>query len=446
MAVFCYNWRMRLPRTTLYFFCFYTLTLAVFLLPNHDFQDLEAASLTPEQRIRLQSQLDTLEKEIDDQQAILDAKRNERVSLERDVSILTAQITQAKLAIRARDLTIQGLAADIKAKEKTIGVLSDRIDQEKTYVAELLNRESEIYASSPLEIYLTKRSLSSLFEDADHFGAIREALRASYAKIGEDRKATQIARDALQDKKDEQTQLLSIQKLQQKRLVEQEAEKKKILAVTKGVEANYQAVLKDKTQSANAIRAQLFQLQGSAAIPFGKALEYAKVVEKKTGVRAAFILGIITVESNLGQNVGKGNWRVDMKAPRDTEPFLAICKELGFDPDKMLVSAKQWYGYGGAMGPAQFIPSTWILYKDRIAAATGNKPPNPWDPEDAFMATGLLSQDNGAAKGTRAAERLAAVRYLAGWVNATKPAYAFYGNEVLGYADTYQSQINILGN
>ncbi|MEK7645475.1 MAG: lytic murein transglycosylase [Patescibacteria group bacterium] len=440
---------MRLRRYNLFFICTLSLTLGLFLdalttslwLP----QQLEAASLTPEQRVQLQSQLDGLEKEIDAQQSILDAKRTERVSLERDVSILTAQITQAKLSIRARDLTIQGLAADIKAKENTIDVLSDKIDQEKTYVAELLNREAEIYSASPIEIYLTRRSLSSLFEDADQYGAIREALRTSYTKIGEDRKATQVARDALQDKKDEQAQLLSIQKLQQKRLVEQEAEKKKILAVTKGVESAYQNVLKEKTQSANAIRAQLFQLQGSAAIPFGKALEYAKAVEKKTGVRAAFILGIITTESNLGQNVGKGNWRVDMKAPRDTVPFLEICKELGLDPDKMPVSAKQWYGYGGAMGPAQFIPSTWVLFKDRISAATGNKPPNPWDPEDAFMASGLLLKDNGAAKGTRAAERLAATRYLAGWVNATKPAYAFYGNEVLAYADKYQAQINILG-
>ncbi len=406
---------------------------------------LQAATLTPEQRQQLQIQLDGLEKEIEVQQGILDAKRNQRVSLERDISILTAQIKQAKLSIRARDLTIQGLAADIKTKESTIETLSDRIEQEKTYVAGLLTREADIYSISPIEIYLTRRSLSSLFEDADQYGAIREALRVSYAKIGEDRKATQAARDALQDKKDEQTQLLNIQKLQQKRLVEQEAEKKKILALTRGIEAEYQNILKEKTQSANAIRAQLFQLQGSAPIPFGKALEYARAVEKKTGVRAAFILGIITTESNLGQNVGKGNWRVDMKAPRDTEPFLEICKELGLDPDKMPVSAKQWYGFGGAMGPAQFIPSTWMLFKDRISDATGNKPPNPWDPEDAFMAAGLLLKDNGAAKGTRSAERLAAVRYLAGWANATKPAYAFYGNEVLAHADKYQAQIDILG-
>ena len=41
-------------------------------------------------------------------------------------------------------------------------------------------------------------------------------------------------------------------------------------------------------------------------------------------------------------------------------------------------------------------------------------------------------------------ERLAALRYLAGWANATKPAYAFYGNEVMDLADKWQKQIDIL--
>ena len=133
-----------------------------------------------------------------------------------------------------------------------------------------------------------------------------------------------------------------------------------------------------------------------------------------------------------------------MKAPRDTVPFLDITSRLGLNPDAMPVSKKPWYGYGGAMGPAQFIPSTWILYEDRIATATGHNPPNPWLPEDAFMATGLLMADNGADKKTYAAERLAALRYLAGWTNANKSAYAFYGNDVMDLAAKYQRQIDIL--
>ena len=110
------------------------------------------------------------------------------------------------------------------------------------------------------------------------------------------------------------------------------------------------------------------------------------------------------------------------------------------------------------MGPSQFIPSTWVCYggfvntvtgdcnnakrslsfatfwqgpwkyvasKDRIRKLTGEgAPSNPWKNEDAFMATGMFMADNGAAAGTRTAERLAALRYFAG-ANAGKSAYAF---------------------
>jgi membrane-bound lytic murein transglycosylase B len=216
------------------------------------------------------------------------------------------------------------------------------------------------------------------------------------------------------------------------------------LALAKGEESTYQKLLKDKEKNANAIRTELFSLRGSAAISFEKAYQLVKEVGARTGVRPALILGIIAEESNLGENVGTGNWRVDMKAPRDTVPFADICRRLGLDPDKMPVSKKPWYGYGGAMGPAQFIPSTWVLYESKIAALSGSPVPNPWNPRDAFYASGILMKENGAAAGTRAAERLAALRYLAGWNNASKPAYAFYGDDVMALADKYQKQINIL--
>jgi membrane-bound lytic murein transglycosylase B len=110
----------------------------------------------------------------------------------------------------------------------------------------------------------------------------------------------------------------------------------------------------------------------------------------------------------------------------------------------MAVSKKAWYGWGGAMGPGQFIPSTWKGIKSRVASVTGENPPNPWNARTATFATALYMKDNGAGAQTRAAERLAALRYLAGWKNASKPAYAFYGNEVMGFVDKYEREIRII--
>jgi membrane-bound lytic murein transglycosylase B len=95
------------------------------------------------------------------------------------------------------------------------------------------------------------------------------------------------------------------------------------------------------------------------------------------------------------------------------------------------------------MGPAQFMPTTWLIYKNKISEITGNNPPNPWNPQDAFVAASLLLKDNGAANGDYAAERKAALKYLAG-SNWNKSAYSFYGDDVMELANKYQNMIDII--
>lgn len=95
------------------------------------------------------------------------------------------------------------------------------------------------------------------------------------------------------------------------------------------------------------------------------------------------------------------------------------------------------------MGPAQFMPTTWQLYKNAISEATGHKTANPWDALDAFMAAALLLRDNGATGKDQNAEWRAALRYFAG-SNWNNPSYRFYGDDVISLANKYQSQIDIL--
>jgi len=96
-------------------------------------------------------------------------------------------------------------------------------------------------------------------------------------------------------------------------------------------------------------------------------------------------------------------------------------------------------GWGGAMGPAQFIPSTWIGYRDRVATLTGKKA-DPWDTRDAFVAAALLLKANGA-NGTKDGYWKAAMRYFSG---STNTRYRFYGDNVLALTAKYEQDIKDL--
>ena len=144
-------------------------------------------------------------------------------------------------------------------------------------------------------------------------------------------------------------------------------------------------------------------------------------------------MAILTQESNLGANVGKcyltdaatgagvnistGKvWSNLMKASRDVQPFLDITNALSFNAFKTVVSCPiaGAGGYGGAMGPAQFIASTWALFEDRLKTALGHFA-NPWAPQDAFTASAMYLSDLGASGTSYTAEIRAALQILRHW-------------------------------
>jgi len=395
------------------------------------------------QRQQLQEQLNNLESQINDLRDTIQKYEKQSTTLERDIAILNAQIEKIKLEIKMRNIQISQLSDSIGEKTVIITALSDKIDKERESLAALLRRTREIDSNSLVEVVLGYEKLSDFFVELDSFEIIQSSVQSSLEEIRGTKQETETEKENLENKKTEQTQLKATQELEKKKLANTQAEEKRILNVTKGEEAKYQKFLAEKQKTAATIRSQLFLLTGSPAIPFEKAVEYATLAWRNTGIRPAFLLGVIAEESNLGANIGTGNWEVDMANSRcDSQraAFIQITSELGLDPNLMPVSKKAWYGYcGGAMGPAQFMPTTWLLYKDRISAITGNNPSNPWDPKDAFVAAALLLKDNGATSN----ERNAALKYLAG-SNWKKSAYAFYGDDVMDLAAKYQSMIDIL--
>ncbi len=423
----------------------------------------------------LQNQLDIIEGQIASQQKVLDQTKNQRKTLQSQVATFNAEIKKTQLQIQAINLTISKLNGDIGARNKTLTKLSDKLADEKESLAHILRQTQMLDDYSIVDVAISSKSISDFFTDLDSFASINKLLIESFERINDLSAKTEDEKEELNVRLTEQEQLRGLAQLAKQEVQLQEKEKQLLLTKTKGVESNYQKLIAANQRTAAQIRAELFDFRDSAAIPFGTALLYAQMAEKATGTRAALTLGILKQETNLGKNLGSGSWQIDMHPTRDRPVFVYLTQILGLDPNKMLVSKRPSYGWGGAMGPGQFIPSTWVCYgglvnsntngcspsgaagsfwngpwryeesKDRVRKLLGtSSPSNPWNAKIAIMATAMLMADNGASTQLYADERTAALRYFAGWVGARNRAYAFYGDGVMGFATKFQKDINLL--
>ena len=100
-------------------------------------------------------------------------------------------------------------------------------------------------------------------------------------------------------------------------------------------------------------------------------------------------------------------------------------------------------GWGGAMGPSQFIPSTWQIFENRIKKITASNIADPWNPRDAITATALYLSDLGAVTGNESSERNAACKYYSGRSCASGPGSS-YGNSVMRKIVNVQRDIDTL--
>jgi hypothetical protein len=247
--------------------------------------------------------------------------------------------------------------------------------------------------------------------------------------------------------------------VERRAVTEKKLEKDRLLKLTKGKEAEFQKLLAAKRRDIAALKTQLFYIE-KTGISAEDALKFAELAARRTGIRPAFLLALLEVETGkqfeggvitAGTHLGTGNWRTDMyecylrlgkraAAEAQKKAFFEITGTLNLDPNQMPVSRRPSYGCGGAMGPAQFIPTTWLLFKDRTASLTGHNPPNPWNIEDAFTASAIFLADAGASAQTRAGELRAARTYISGKPScpargSARYACLAYGNRVVSLAE-----------
>ncbi|MBI2055564.1 MAG: lytic murein transglycosylase [Candidatus Sungbacteria bacterium] len=394
-----------------------------------------AASLSDfEQTLR--EQVRKLTEEINKYSSDISALQKEAKTLKRDISIIDAQIKKAELEIQARKLAIQELTEQIADKQSAIAAAEGRIAKRRADLERSIRVLNERASDSPLTALFRHSHLAGYFDELASLEQLYQSIEADIREIKALKADLETQRRDLEDEQNEQVALQQAQELQRQDALRRETDKKRILSETKGRESNFQKLVKEGREKLAVLQQQLYLLdtQGSV-LTIEQARSMATRIANAVSIRPVFLLGVLTVESDLGRNVGRGTWTKDM-SPKERPIFQTLMARLGLDPNQVPVSKKPWYGWGGAMGLAQFIPSTWVAYEQAISAVTGHVPPSPWNAEDAFTAAAIKLSRDGATAQTPEAERKAAQIYFAG-SNWNKPAYAFYGERVMDLAGQF---------
>ncbi|MBI2582660.1 hypothetical protein HYW30_00295 [Candidatus Azambacteria bacterium] len=393
---------------------------------------------------QLEAQLRDLSSQISAyENAIRENQKQER-TLKREIEVIDARLRKIDLEIQATDIEAKLVEGEIAGKVAKIQEIEGRVANERVALAGAVREVSRGDAASLLELVLTQKKFSDFFDTIQAIETVQRAVLSSLREIHAQKIMLSKEKEELEARREELLALKILEENERGEIENIKAEKQEILAATKGRETAFGQYLKNARLQLADVRQQLFEIKGiGLSIPFPEAYGYARFAAEKTGVRTALILAVLKAESNFGVHVGSGSWRTDMH-PRDQAAYLDITKRLGLSPDVMPVSRKPSYGWGGAMGPAQILPATWLGLEEEVSRITGSNPPSPWNLQDAFVAAAVKLRRAGANRKTAAAEWRAAMIYFAG-SNWTRPAFSFYGNTVTQLAKEFDEKIAALG-
>ncbi len=446
------------------------ISLVVFsYLGYFDFSSAQAdpcnTSINGKSNAELQRDLDACNEEIAKWTEVLNNTKKNTASYANEVAKLTAKINTAQANIKSKTIAISNLNSNISKKENEIDTLEGQIGNNLEHIAELVRKTNQMDSYSVAEALFSDKDFSSFFINVNSYASTRLAMKDLIDELRGVKQKTEEQKVELAKERDKQAAIKAEIEENKKKVEADQKTQKSLLSQSQTQEKAYTSLVAEKQAKASAIRTALFGFRDAEAIPFGTALSYAEEASRKTGVRPALILGILEQESSLGKNVGSciitdlssgqtkniNSGRVytnGIHSTRDLPTLQTLLGALGRDPFVTRVSCPLSIGYGGAMGPAQFIPSTWNIMVSKISQATGKITPDPWDPKDAIMAMALFLQDLGASTQNYTNERTAACRYYSGKNCYTSSGRAgaglSYGNSVMSRANTIQANIDIL--
>ena len=438
---------------------------------------LEANSISDLTDEALEVLLAQCNAEIEAEKQRLEQTKQQTASRERDLALSEQNINKSAAYIRARDIEIQKIIARIgKQKEKVVEVETQAEDARQS-IARLIRQKNELDDYSVIEAVFSQDTLSGFFANVQDYDTLRARIEADFAAFNQLKEDIIAEQAELAEEESRQRELALQKELEKQQLEKQRAEQKVLRDISKEQENQYQALIAEKEAAKKALRARLFTTASGEKVSFGEAYDIIAPYERALGVDAAFVLAVLFQESGwggqIGGNIGQCYYNQDnphggsrngyqVMSASQQDNFLRLMDDLGINAERQAVSCPipTDGAYGGAMGPAQFMPNTWMEVRSQAAGYIGISADDmsPFVNRDAFVASATYLRNHyysssctqyandyqhiRSQKSLR--EKCAAARYYAGgnWWNFRNT----YGESVQQRAERFRQDIETLEN
>lgn len=358
-------------------------------------------------------------------------------TLAKELKALDDEINAAQDNLDTTDKDIQDIQSELSDTRYYISTLEQTIHSQKLLIKEYIGSLYTQKDVSLFEVVLSQDQLSELLGAVQKTGVMQDSITESITLIEAKEKEIVAEKKHLFDKEEELIALKQSQERQKNLLQQTQADKETLFAQTKGQQSEYEALLKQsfttKQNLLNSIRVLGGADGRSGAISLEEAYTLASANSARLGnkIRPEYLVGVMKIESGLGGNVGRSFYKDSLSGcaaregnttklnyTKEEQSFEKITSSLGL-PLTQPVSGcpyPKYIGTGGAMGPAQIMPATWLGYEPKLRSLKGGSV-NPWSIEDAMLAMGMVllgKVGNQNIAGNDELERRAALCYLGG--------------------------------
>jgi peptidoglycan hydrolase CwlO-like protein len=392
------------------FLGFLALFLAVFGVFGWQNRLLIASDSSAEE---IQDRLDDLNKKYAEAQAELQAENS--------------KLYRNQTQINATLALLNSIQADIARRESELDNLRAQAELNRTMLAEYIRQlyyTDQDYTVVKLSIF--QGDLDDMAVNFDSMLNIKAEIANSLQVISNAKTKNEQAQAELAKQEQDRQEILQTQKVQQAQIAGEVQEKK--------------ATVAEIQQKISKLRSTLSSFLGKS-YSIEDVVEAVKLASKKTGVRKEFLFAMLDKETDLGRFTGGCAYDKSKMGSTNEGIFKRIADELGYNYKKLKVSCPLSYGIGGAMGVAQFMPTTWgdpdgspVGWRPKIKSATGHNPPDPWNLTDGVVGMALKLKASGGD--SKSGERNAAAAYYCG-SRLSRAVCQNYANTVISWSRGY---------